>query len=109
MWAAYEALLAGLPLVSTPSIGGRDRYFDSTTVRIVRPTPEAVKEGVNYWLQNTPDPSFIRTQTLKKINTDRALSVQIFKNLISHHGVKYTDSAIYDCLFRDGPARTPII
>lgn len=46
MRGAVEYLLAGLPVVSTPSIGGRDRYFVGPHIRIVDETPDAVAAAV---------------------------------------------------------------
>ena len=37
---------AGLPVVSTPSIGGRDRYFVGPHIRIADETPDAVAAAV---------------------------------------------------------------
>ncbi len=42
MRAAMQYLLAGLPLVTTPSVGGRDRYFVGGYCRTVPADPEAV-------------------------------------------------------------------
>jgi len=45
MWASAQYLLAGLPIVSTPSEGGRDELFDPAHVEIVAPEPAAVVRG----------------------------------------------------------------
>lgn len=42
MRASMEYLLAGLPVVSTHSVGGRDRYFNGAYSRIVDPDPNAI-------------------------------------------------------------------
>ena len=65
-FASMEYLLAGRPVVSTPSLGGRDFFFDNRYVEIVDPTPEAVLEGVNRLRKKRLDPAFIRAETLKK-------------------------------------------
>lgn len=41
-YASTEYLLCGLPVISTPSEGGRDVYFNATNSRIVDATPQAV-------------------------------------------------------------------
>lgn len=46
MRASMEYLLAGLPIVSTPSVGGRDRYFVGAYCRIAEPDPEAIARAV---------------------------------------------------------------
>ncbi len=46
MRASMEYLLAGLPIVSTQSVGGRERYFGTAYTRVVAPTPDAVAAAV---------------------------------------------------------------
>ena len=46
MLASIQYLLAGLPVVSTASRGGRDVFFDPDYVRIVAADPAAVAAGV---------------------------------------------------------------
>jgi len=46
MQAALEYLLCGLPVVSTRSIGGRDRYFMPPFCRIVPDEPAAIADAV---------------------------------------------------------------
>lgn len=46
MRASMEYLLAGLPVVSTESIGGRDRYFHPAYTRVVKPDPSEVATAV---------------------------------------------------------------
>lgn len=46
MYAAVEYLLAGLPVVSTPSVGGRDVFFDPDYCLIVPPDPARIAEAV---------------------------------------------------------------
>jgi hypothetical protein len=47
MRASMEYLLAGLPVVSTPSIGGRDRYFVGAYCRIAEPDPDSIARAVS--------------------------------------------------------------
>lgn len=67
MMAAVEYLLAGLPVVTTPSRGGRDIYFDDRFVRVVEPEPEAVARAVQSFVEEDISPEFIRAETLKKL------------------------------------------
>jgi glycosyltransferase involved in cell wall biosynthesis len=46
MQAALEYLLCGLPVVSTRSIGGRDRYFMPPFCRVVPDDPAAIADAV---------------------------------------------------------------
>lgn len=45
MRAAMEYLLAGLPVVTTPSVGGRDRYFAGAYCRTVPADAEAIADA----------------------------------------------------------------
>lgn len=46
MPASMEYLLSGMPVVSTHSLGGRDRYFVGNYCRIVDPDPDAIAAAV---------------------------------------------------------------
>ena len=46
MYSSMEYLMAGLPIVSTPSLGGRDVYFDPDYCLIVEPEPAAIRRAV---------------------------------------------------------------
>ncbi len=87
MFASMEYLLAGCPVVSTPSLGGRDFFFDNRYVEIVDPTPEAVLEGVNRLRKKRLDPAFIRAETLKKVSMTRKIFFELICKLSrEHHG-----------------------
>lgn len=79
MYASVQYLLAGLPVVTTTSVGGRDVFFDSRYVLTVEANAGAVKNAVGELLGRNVDPYFIRANTLKTIETHRRnfiLSVQ---------------------------------
>lgn len=107
MWAATEALLAGLPVVSTRSTGGRDRYFDRRTVRIVRPNADAVLAATMGLVNEQIDPHLVRDVTLQRIEIDRKRTVAFFaQSLMKGH--RHSAETIYSHLFKDGPHRTPV-
>ena len=66
MFASCEYLLCGIPVVSTPSKGGRDEFFTKENCMIVPPEPEAVALAVDQWKKQMPDPQQIREQILKQ-------------------------------------------
>lgn len=57
-YASLEYLLCGLPVVSTPSLGGRDEYYTPRNSVICEPGPEAVAAGVRTALRKLDDGAF---------------------------------------------------
>ena len=70
-FASMEYLLCGLPVVSTPSIGGRDVFWDDRFVIVCEPAPEAVAEAVRELKRRNIDPQLVRDATLEKVKTHR--------------------------------------
>ena len=68
MFASCEYLLCGIPVVSTPSKGGRDEFFNEQNSIIVPPDSKAVAHAVQQWKNHPPDPQVIREQTLRQFN-----------------------------------------
>lgn len=79
--ASIEYLLSGIPVVSTPSKGGRDVFFDEDYCAIVEPTPEAVRDGVKSMIAREVNPEYIRHQTLDKIRDHRARFLSLVSDL----------------------------
>lgn len=67
MSASIQYLLAGLPIVTTPSRGGRDEFFDPGYVRWTSPEPAAVARAVAELAELELDPLMIRDATLAKL------------------------------------------
>jgi len=82
-------LAAGLPVVTTPSVGGRDVWFDEYNCILVEPDPRAVKEAVEFLKSHPRDPEVIRGNFLKKAHVFR----ERFKNeliapILEEHGIE---------------------
>lgn len=71
MRASVECLLAGLPIVSVPSIGGRELLFSPDTALIVEPTPEAVRAGFEAMLARGLGRDEVRRATLGRVREER--------------------------------------
>lgn len=71
MFAATEYLLCGLPVVSTPSLGGRDTWFDTRFTRIVPADPAAIAAAVSELSEQNISPEFIRSETLHRMTEQR--------------------------------------
>ena len=71
MFSSMEYLLCGLPIVSTPSKGGRDAFWDNRFVIVCEPNPAGVARAVEELKQRHLDPQLIRQATLERIEAHR--------------------------------------
>ena len=98
--ASTEYLLCGIPVVSTPSKGGRDEFFTPENSIIVPPKAEAVERAVQTWIKLSPEPQKIRKQTLKKINDLRLDYCAYIARLIEREGgAKHEPQALMEKYF----------
>ena len=72
MRASMEYMLAGLPIVSTPSIGGRDYFFDPDYCVIAPPDPRSIAEAVAALIARNIPRDYIRQRTLARVERERA-------------------------------------
>ncbi len=72
MFASTEYLLAGLPVVTTESKGGREILFDDLYCSTVADDPSAVADAVCQWKMRAVSPELIRAKTMDKLKTHRA-------------------------------------
>jgi hypothetical protein len=86
MWASIQYLLAGLPVVSTPSDGGRDQFFAPPHVCVVPPTPEAVAAAVQELAAARLDPWEIRSRTLELMAPHRERFTSTVQRLLDAAG-----------------------
>ncbi len=71
MVASVEYLLAGLPVVTTPNLGGRDRYFTAETAIVAEPNPRAIRDAVMALKARNIPRSVVRRITLELVRRDR--------------------------------------
>lgn len=64
--ASTEYLMCGIPVISTPSRGGRDEFFDPRHVRIVQPNPDEIEEAVAEMNDCSIDPFEIHNSVMLK-------------------------------------------
>jgi len=86
MLASIEYLLAGLPVVSTPSYGGRDYYFDDDYCLTVDPDPARIREAVRELIARNLPREQIRAKTLARLEIDRARYIALVQGMIDHAG-----------------------
>lgn len=78
-YASMEYMLAGLAVVSTPSQGGREVYFDPEFCIVCDPDPESVRRSVEELVARNIPREYIRKRTLEKIQASR----QRYMNLVN--------------------------
>ena len=86
MFSSMEYLLAGLPVVSTPNVGGRDLYFDDEFCITVEPDPRAVRDAVAALKDRKIPRHYIRAKTLEKVERDRVRFRALLCAVIERNG-----------------------
>ena len=83
MRVSMEYLMCGLPVVSTPSLGGRDRYFHPDYATVCDPTPTAVAEAVREAASKPLPRAAIRQRVMVRLRADRADFLAMVNDLIA--------------------------
>ena len=112
MFASLEYLLSGLPVVTTPSIGGRDFFFTrSNSIFTENDSAQDVASAVRYWTQNlTPLLSLkIRQEAIERqqegvVKLKTLISRLLFDNLVYTDVDKLYRSSFVNALARHLPA-----
>lgn len=86
MFASIEYLLAGLPVVSTPSVGGRDVYFDDAWCIIAEPDPRQVRDAVAALKARAVPREAVARGTLAKIDRERRRLLDLVDDLRERAG-----------------------
>lgn len=94
MLASMEYMLAGLPVVSTPSRGGRDVFFDAEFCLVVEPNASSVAKGVAELRARQVPRDYIRARTLSKLETQRRRLLSLLDEILARQGSP--------CRFGDG-------
>lgn len=85
-YVAVEYLLAGLPVVSTPSLGGRDVFFDPEFCVICEPDAAKVRDSVAALRSRSIPREYVRARTLAKIQPERDRFLAIVDDMIEALG-----------------------
>lgn len=83
MRASIEYLLCGIPVVSTKSIGGRDRYFDSPYAIVTADDPQAIADAVAEMKRRKLGKAAVRDHVGRIVAHERSGFLKTL-NLISH-------------------------
>jgi hypothetical protein len=86
MFASMEYLLSGLCFVSTPSMGGRDVYYDEDYCRTVPADPRSVAEAVAALKAKNIPRQYVRDRTLRLVERDRARFLGLLNSILEESG-----------------------
>jgi glycosyltransferase involved in cell wall biosynthesis len=99
MYASIQYLLAGLPVVTTHNLGGRDEFFDPEYVEWVDNNPKAVEAGVQKLIDKKTDPIYIRTRTCEKVKEHRKRFIGLIQSIWDEHRIERNFENEWDGLF----------
>ncbi len=99
--ASVEYLLCGVPVITTPSQGGRDAFFDPRHVRVVEPTAEAVRAAVEAAQAPGMDPLEIRQGVLDRFRPHRRRLITWLSQLSGRDLEPAADENLWLPSFRD--------
>jgi glycosyltransferase involved in cell wall biosynthesis len=86
MFASTEYLLAGLPVVTTASTGGRDVYHDAEFCWTVPADPGAVADAVDQLKARRIPRRYIRERTLRRLAADRERFLTLINAILEESG-----------------------
>lgn len=101
MYASAQYLLSGLPIVTTPSHGGRDVFFEDRFVLTVPPHPAAVRQGVEELVRRKLQPEDIHETTLAKLRAHRQTFIALVQDIYRRNGVQRRFADEWNRVFRD--------
>jgi len=86
MRASIEYLFAGLSVVSTPSLGGRDYFFDDEYCIICEADPRSVREAAEALIARNVPRDYVRAKTLGRVEAERRRYIDLVQDLIDRAG-----------------------
>jgi glycosyltransferase involved in cell wall biosynthesis len=81
MFACTEYLFCDLPVVTTPSLGGRDAWLDEGNSLTVAPDLDAVTAAVRHLIDRPPDPNAVRTDAVRRARFHRAVLAETVRRI----------------------------
>ena len=94
-FASSEYLLCGVPVVSTPSKGGRDVWYNEYNSIICEPSPDSVAEAVEELVQYPRNPLRIRKMHIEQSQIYRAKFINLLGDIFKRFGVLDVDPVNY--------------
>ena len=94
-FASSEYLLCGVPVVSTPSFGGRDVWYNDYNSIIAEPTAESVALAVEDMVRWPRNPARVRQMHLDQATLYRQKFIATLEDIFARFGVTDIDAATY--------------
>jgi glycosyltransferase involved in cell wall biosynthesis len=94
-YSSSEYLLSGIPVVSTPSYGGRDIWYNEMNSIICEPTPSGVAQSVANLIKKNISPSFIRDHHIALSDTMRQNFINLHQQICYQVGEEKIDCKSY--------------
>jgi glycosyltransferase involved in cell wall biosynthesis len=107
MYASMQYLLCGLPVVSVPSFGGRDVFFDREYAAVVPADAGAVAAGVKEMLSRRLSRREVREAVLPKMHAHRRRLIDIVQSIYDREGVRRRFADEWPAVFVDKLMSTP--
>lgn len=86
MRASIEYLLAGLSVVSTPSLGGRNYFFDDEFCIMAEPDPRSIRDAVEALIARNIPREYVRSRTLARVQVERRRYINLVQEMIDQEG-----------------------
>jgi glycosyltransferase involved in cell wall biosynthesis len=87
-YASSEYLLCGIPVISTPSRGGRNIWYNQKNSIICQPDPNAIAESVEFFIKNPPNPMTIRNEHIRKSKEHRKVFICMLQSIFDRFNIK---------------------
>lgn len=94
-FASSEYLLCGIPVISTPSEGGRSVWYDEYNSMIVDPDPGAVKDAVDYFSRHKRNPEIIRNSHISLSSVHRSNFIKLLAEILDSCGDELASPTTY--------------
>ncbi len=99
VYASTQYLLSGIPVVSTPSEGGRELFYSPENSVIVEPSPDAVKAGVSQAQSLRKNRALIRSITLERVLEHRKSFVDYVSEILRQESGAENFEKLFPTLF----------
>ncbi|GAB3563007.1 hypothetical protein GCM10027578_05950 [Spirosoma luteolum] len=96
MYASCEYLLAGIPVVSTKSKGGREVFFNEMNSIIVEDSEKSISEGINELIKKNISSTTIRVDILEQIQAHRSFFIKNIDEILKLEGYTHSIKDTWD-------------